>query len=283
MHKIKVMLAIGVHHELIIDRDTDPGLFLKDDQENEVLLPNKYKPESFEIGDSIRVFVYLDHEERPVATNLEPFIKLDEFAMLSCVDTNKFGSFMDWGLEKQLFVPYMEQANKMKIGERYLVFCYLDEETNRLVASSKVHHFVDNTELTVEAFEEVDLLISNPTDLGYNAIINDIHLGLIFESDVHQKLRVGDRLKGFIKKIREGNKIDLSLQRPGYRSIEPNAQKVLEVLQETDGFLPLHDKSDPEMINKLLKMSKKAFKKAIGTLYKNRQIDIENGVGISLK
>ena len=283
MHKIKVMLAIGVHHELIIDRDTDPGLFLKDDQENEVLLPNKYKPESFEIGDSIRVFVYLDHEERPVATNLEPFIKLDEFAMLSCVDTNKFGSFMDWGLEKHLFVPYMEQANKMKIGERYLVFCYLDEETNRLVASSKVHHFVDNTELTVEAFEEVDLLISNPTDLGYNAIINDIHLGLIFESDVHQKLRVGDRLKGFIKKIREGNKIDLSLQRPGYRSIEPNAQKVLEVLQETDGFLPLHDKSDPEMINKLLKMSKKAFKKAIGTLYKNRQIDIENGVGISLK
>lgn len=190
---------------------------------------------------------------------------------------------MDWGLEKHLFVPYIEQANKMKVGERYLVFCYLDEETNRLVASSKVHHFVDNTALTVEAFEEVDLLISNPTDLGFNAIINDIHLGLIFENNVHQKLRVGDRLKGYIKKIREGNKIDLTLQRPGYRSIEPNAELILKLLQETDGFLPLHDKSDPEMINKLLKMSKKSFKKAIGTLYKQKQISIEDGVGIRLE
>jgi predicted RNA-binding protein (virulence factor B family) len=189
---------------------------------------------------------------------------------------------MDWGLEKHLFVPYIEQANKMKVGERYLVFCYLDEETNRLVASSKVHHFVDNSILTVEPFEEVDVLISNPSDLGFNAIVNDIHLGLLFENDIHQKLRVGDRLRGFVKKIREDNKIDLSLQRPGYRSIEPNADKVLEVLKETDGFLPLHDKSDPEMINKLLKMSKKAFKKAIGTLYKNRQITIENGEGIRL-
>lgn len=277
------MLAIGVHHELVIDRDTEPGLFLKDDEGNEVLLPNKYKPEQFEIGDSLRVFVYLDHEERPVATTLEPYIKLDEFAMLTCIDINKFGSFMDWGLEKHLFVPYIEQANKMKVGERYLVFCYLDEETNRLVASSKVHHFVDNTALTVEAFEEVDLLISNPTDLGFNAIINDIHLGLIFENNVHQKLRVGDRLKGYIKKIREGNKIDLTLQRPGYRSIEPNAELILKLLQETDGFLPLHDKSDPEMINKLLKMSKKSFKKAIGTLYKQKQISIEDGVGIRLE
>lgn len=277
------MLAIGVHHELVIDRDTEPGLFLKDDEGNEVLLPNKYKPEQFEIGDTLHVFVYLDHEERPVATNLEPYIKLDEFAMLSCIDTNKFGSFMDWGLEKHLFVPYIEQANKMKVGERYLVFCYLDEETNRLVASSKVHHFVDNSELTVEAFEEVDLLISNPTDLGYNAIINDIHLGLIFESEIHQKLRVGDRITGYIKKIREGNKIDLTLQRPGYRSIEPNAEHILNVLKQADGFLPLHDKSDPETISKLLKMSKKAFKKAIGTLYKQKQILIENGVGIKLK
>lgn len=277
------MLTIGVHHNLFIDRDTPPGLFLSDEAGNEVLLPNKYKPETFEIGDSIRVFVYLDHEERPVATTLEPYIKLDEFAMLTCIDINKFGSFMDWGLEKHLFVPYMEQANKMKVGERYLVFCYLDEETNRLVASSKVHHFVNNADLTVEAFEEVNLLISNPTDLGYNAIINDIHLGLIFENDIHQKLSVGDRVTGYIKKIREGNKIDLTLQRPGYRSIEPNAEKVLQILKEADGFLPLHDKTDPELISKLMKMSKKAFKKAIGTLYKNKQITIVNDEGIYLK
>lgn len=273
------MLQIGEHHELIIDRDTPPGLFLIDEQGNEVLLPNKYKPEIFEIGDSIRVFVYLDHEERPVSTTLEPYVKLDEFAMLTCVDISAHGSFLDWGLEKHLFVPYREQANKMKVGEKYLIFCYLDEETNRLVASSKVHHFVDNTELTVEAFEEVDILISSPTDLGYNAIINDIHLGLIYSNEVFKPLKVGDKMKAFVTKIRENNKIDLSLQRPGYRSIEPNAQQVLEILQQADGFLPLHDKSDPEMIKKLMKMSKKSFKRAIGTLYKNKQITIEeNGI-----
>lgn len=275
------MLQIGEHHELIIDRDTPPGLFLKDEQGSEVLLPNKYKPETFEIGDSIRVFVYLDHEERPVSTTLEPYVKLDEFAMLTCVDISAHGSFLDWGLEKHLFVPYREQANKMKVGEKYLIFCYLDEDTNRLVASSKVHHFVDNTELTVEAFEEVDILISSPTDLGYNAIINDIHLGLIYSNEVFKPLKVGDKMKAFVTKIRENNKIDLSLQRPGYRSIEPNAQQVLEILQQADGFLPLHDKSDPEMIKKLMKMSKKSFKRAIGTLYKNKQINIEES-GIRL-
>ncbi|MGM0636514.1 MAG: CvfB family protein [Bacteroidota bacterium] len=277
------MFTLGLDHTLIIDRLTPPGLFLKDNDGNEVLLPNKYIPEEYEIGDEIEVFIYLDHSERPVATTLEPYVKLDEFAMLTCIDTNQFGSFMDWGLEKHLFVPYIEQAVKMKVGEQYLVFCYLDESTNRLVASSKVHHFVDNSSLTVEAFEEVDLMISSPTDLGYNAIINDIHLGLIFESEIFEPIKVGQRLKGFIKKIREDNKIDLTLQRPGYRSIEPNADKIVELLQAADGFLPLHDKSNPDQIKLLTKMSKKAFKKAVGTLYKNRQIDIIKGEGIKLK
>ena len=140
------MLSIGEYHTLTIDRDTPPGLFLKDDsgeKENEVLLPNKYKPESFEIGDELEVFVYLDHDERPVATTLQPYVQLDEFAFLECVETTDFGAFLDWGLEKHLFVPFKEQVYPMQKGHRYLIFCYLDEDTNRLVASSKVHAFLD--------------------------------------------------------------------------------------------------------------------------------------------
>ncbi|MBZ9778204.1 GntR family transcriptional regulator [Psychroflexus sp. CAK8W] len=277
------MLDLGVKHTLTIDRDTPPGLFLKNEEDEEVLLPNKYKPSHFEIGDEIEVFVYLDFDERPVATNLEPKVMLDEFAYLTCVDSNDFGAFLDWGLEKHLFVPHMEQAYKMIKGEQYLIFCYLDEQTNRLVASSRVNKFVDNSILTVEHFDEVDLIVTNPTDMGYNVIINEIHIGLLYKDEVFQDLKTGDRLKGIIKKIRPDNKIDVSLQRPGYRGIEPNAQKVMEVLEATeDGFLPLHDKSKPELIYDTVHLSKKAFKKAIGTLYKERQITIENGVGIFL-
>lgn len=277
------MLDLGVKHTLTIERDTPPGLFLKNEEDEEVLLPNKYKPSHFEIGDEIEVFVYLDFDERPVATNLEPKVMLDEFAYLTCVDSNDFGAFLDWGLEKHLFVPHMEQAYKMIKGEQYLIFCYLDEQTNRLVASSRVNKFVDNSILTVEHFDEVDLIVTNPTDMGYNVIINEIHIGLLYKDEVFQDLKTGDRLKGIIKKIRPDNKIDVSLQRPGYRGIEPNAQKVMEVLEATeDGFLPLHDKSKPELIYDTVHLSKKAFKKAIGTLYKERQITIENGVGIFL-
>jgi len=269
---------------LSIDRDTPPGLFLKNESGDEVLLPNKYKPSHFEIGDMLEVFVYLDFDERPVATTLEPKVMLDEFAYLKCADSNDFGAFLDWGLEKHLFVPHIEQAYKMLPGERYLVFCYLDEETNRLVASSRVNKFVDNSILTVEHFDEVDLIVTNPTELGFNVIINEIHLGLLYKDEVFQELKTGDRLKGVIKKIRPDNKIDVSLQRPGYRGIEPNAQKILDKLQDSeDGFLPIHDKSKPELIYDTVHLSKKAFKKAIGSLYKNRQITIENGKGISLK
>lgn len=278
------MLDLGLKHTLTIDRDTPPGLFLKDETGEEVLLPNKYKPSEFEIGDALEVFVYLDFDERPVATTLEPKVMLDEFAYLTCVDSNDFGAFLDWGLEKHLFVPHMEQAYKMIKGEQYLIFCYLDEQTNRLVASSRVNKFVDNSILTVEHFDEVDLIVTNPTEMGYNVIVNEIHIGLLYKDEVFQDLRTGDRLKGIVKKIRPDNKIDVSLQRPGYRGIEPNAKKIMEVLQTTeDGFLPLHDKSKPELIYDSVHLSKKAFKKAIGTLYKERQITIENGVGIFLK
>lgn len=276
------MLALGEYHTLKIDRDTDPGLFLKDDEGNEVLLPNKYKPDSFELEDEIEVFVYLDHQERPVATTLKPFVKLDEFAYLKCVEVSEIGAFLDWGLEKHLFVPFKEQASKMRKGDRYLVFCYLDELTGRLVASSKVNAFLDNSMLTVEPFEEVDLIVSNPTELGWNVIVNEIHQGLVYKDDVYQKLQVGDRLKGYVKKTRPDGKIDVTLQRPGYRSIEPNAQEILTHLELKGGFLPLTDKSSPEEIEKQLQMSKKSFKRALGNLYKQRVVDIKDN-GIYLK
>ena len=273
------MLTIGVHHNLIIDRDTEPGLFLTDNEGNEVLLPNKYKPETFEIGDEIRVFVYLDHEERPVATTLEPFVKLDEFAYLKCVETSEIGAFMDWGLEKHLFVPFKEQIVKMRKREWYLIFCYLDEITNRLVASSKTNSFLDNSELTVKPFEEVDLIISNKTELGYNVIINQLHQGLLYNDDIFQKVQTGDKLKGYIKKTRPDNKIDVTLQRPGYRSIEPNAKELLAILEIKGGFLNLTDKSSPEEIKKVVNMSKKSFKRAAGNLYKQKLIKIkDNGI-----
>lgn len=272
------MLSIGEYHTLTIDRDTPPGLFLKDDsgeKENEVLLPNKYKPESFEIGDELEVFVYLDHDERPVATTLQPYVQLDEFAFLECVDANKMGAFLDWGLEKHLFVPFKEQAYPMKKGEHYLIFCYLDEETQRLVASSKVNHFLDNSDVTVEPFEKVDVIVTNKTDIGFNLIVNELHQGLVYHDDVFQDLKTGDQLEGWVKKIRKDNKIDVTLQRPGYRSIEPNADAIYNELQLQDGFLPLTDKSTPEEIKNWLEMSKKSFKRAVGKLYKKRLISIE--------
>ncbi|HET8837669.1 MAG TPA: S1-like domain-containing RNA-binding protein [Flavobacteriaceae bacterium] len=276
------MLNIGVYHTLTIDRDTPPGLFLKDDEGNEVLLPNKYKPENFEIGDEIDVFVYLDHEERPVATTLKPFVKLDEFGYLRCAETTDLGAFLDWGLEKHLFVPFMEQAYKMKKGEWYLIFCYLDLDTNRLVASSKVNSFLDNSEITVEPFEKVDLIVTNKTDLGFNVIVNKLHQGLIYNDEIFQKLQTGDRLTGIVKKIRSDGKIDIGLQRPGYRAIEPNAQRILTELELNNGFLPLHDKSSPEEIYNALEMSKKSFKKAVGTLYKKRLVELKAD-GVHLK
>ena len=276
------MIQLGEYHELRIERATDHGVYLNNEEDDEVLLPNKYVPEVYEIGDMIKVFVYLDHEERPVATTLEPKIKLDEFKMLKCVEVNKFGAFLDWGLEKHLFAPFKEQVFPMSPNYEYLVFCYLDLETDRLAASSKVHAFLDNATLTVKPFEEVNLIISNKTDLGYNAIVNQLHLGLIYHDEVFKDLQIGKNIKGFIKKIREDNKIDLSLQRPGYRSIEPNAQKILDTLASAGGFLDLTDKSNPEEIKNRLQMSKKSFKRAVGSLYKQRSIEIKED-GIVLK
>jgi len=276
------MLGIGEYHTLIIDRDTEPGLFLRNEEGDEVLLPNKYKPETFSLEDEIEVFVYLDHQERPVATTLKPYVKLDEFAYLKCVEVSDIGAFLDWGLEKHLFVPYREMASKMRKGSWYLIFCYLDEESGRLVGSSKTNAFLDNSDITVEPFQEVDIIVANPTDLGMNVIVNEIHQGLIFKGDIFQDLQPGDRLKAWVKKTRPDGKIDITLQRPGYRSIEPNAQDILNEVELKGGHLKLTDKSSPQEVQRVLQMSKKSFKKAIGTLYKQHLIDIKED-GIYLK
>ena len=273
------MINIGEYNTLEILRDTDPGLFLGDEEENDVLLPNKYVPQAFEIGDKLEVFVYLDHEERNVATTLKPHIKLNEFAVLRCNYINEFGAFLDWNLEKDLFCPFKEQAFKMRKGDWYLVFCYMDEETNRLVASSKTNSFLSNKELTVQQFDEVDLIVSHPSELGMNVIVNETHLGLIFNDDLFKEVSIGDRFKGIVKKVRHDNKLDIKLGQIGYRNIEPNADFIYHELNDNSGFIPLNDKSSPEAIKDMLQMSKKNFKKAVGSLYKKKIITIkEDGI-----
>ncbi len=270
------MIKIGEYNTLRILRHTPPGLFLGNDEGEEILLPNKYIPEEYELEQELDVFCYLDHEERPVATTIDPLVKKDEYALLKVSEVNRIGAFMDWGLEKQLLVPFKEQARPMVEGKWYLVHCYMDHETDRLVASSKTNRFLSNEDLTVEEDEKVKLLVSRFTDLGTEVIINQKHKGLIFNSELFRTLKLGEKLTGYIKNIREDNKIDVTLRKSGYDHIEPTAQLILEKLQEEGGFLPLHDKSAPEEIKDLLQMSKKTFKKAIGSLYKQKIIILED-------
>lgn len=269
------MIQIGEYNTLSILRETEQGLYLADEDDNEVLLPNRYVPETYMIWDKIEVFVYLDNEERLVAVTDKPYIKRGEFALLRCNAATKMGAFLDWGMVKELFCPFKEQAFKMKKGGWYLVYCYLDEKSERLVASSKTNRFLDNKELTVKQFDEVDVIISHPSDYGMNVIVNKKHSGLIFKDDIYKDLSVGDTFKGIVKKIRPGNKLDITLRQIGYRSIEPNAERVLTELKDNSGFLDITDKSSPEKIKELLQMSKKNFKKAIGSLYKQRLIEIK--------
>jgi len=268
------MFEIGKYTTLKILRETEPGLYLGNDSEAEevILLPHKYKPESYEIGDELKVFIYLDYEERPIATTLEPFVQLQGFGFLRCADVTKHGAFMDWGLEKHLFVSFKEQARPMKVNNWYIVYLYLDEQTNRLAGSSKTNQFLQNDHITLESYDEVEILVTHLTDKGANVIINGQHKGLIYLEDIFEDLRTGDRLKAYIKKIRDDHKIDVVLQKQGYRSIEPNAQYILDELKTAGGFLSINDKSSPEAIKELLGLSKKSFKKAIGSLYKDRLI-----------
>jgi len=265
----------GVFNLLSAKRRTLNGYYLIDDENVEVLLPNKYIPTGMKSGDEISVFIFKDSEDRLTATTIEPYILLNEFAVLDVVDVNPVGAFLDWGLEKDLLVPYSEQASKMVVGKSYPVYLYLDDKTQRLVATSKTNKILEKEEITVKVGEEVDLLICNSTDIGINVIINNIHEGLLYDNELFQAVTPGERVTGFIKNIRPDNKIDVSLQKQGYSNVEPNAKKILIGLKDNNGFLNLTDKSDPIIILAKLEMSKKTFKKAIGSLYKQKLIRIE--------
>lgn len=275
------MLQIGQYNTLKILRNTKVGLFLGDgvEEQNDVLLPNKYVPREFSIGDELTVFVYLDHEERPVATTLKPYIKLNEFAHLKVNYINKFGAFMNWGLEKDLFVPFKEQARPMEEGKRYLVYCFMDEKTNRLVGSSKTQQFLNNEDVDLEHGEEVNIIISHITEAGINVIINEKYRGLAYKNEVFEDVKPGLKMKAYIKNVRPDGKIDVSLRKLGVEAIEPSAQVILDELKSNRGFLGLNDNSNPEDIRTVLKMSKKVFKKAVGNLYRQKMIEIkEDGI-----
>jgi predicted RNA-binding protein (virulence factor B family) len=270
------MIELGNYNTLRILRGTSVGLFLGDEDVEDLLLPTKYAPNDFEIGDELRVFCYLDHEERPIATTPDPFIKRNDFGFLRVAEVNEYGAFMDWGLEKHLLVPFREQRSKMVPGHWYVVHCYLDEKSFRLAASTRLNKFLSNENLSVVISEEVDLLVSRKSDLGWDLIVNNRHKGLAFSNEVFQHIEVGDQLKGYVKKIRDDGKLDISLQPIGLSKLEPAADIIYNRLLSEDGVLKIHDKTPPEDIKAMFQMSKKTFKKAIGALYKERRIEIRS-------
>lgn len=275
------MIHIGKHNLLKPLRNTRVGVFLGDGEGTEVLLPNKYVPEGFDFEKKIKVFCYLDHEERPIATTLEPSVERDSFAYLKVAQVNAFGAFLDWGLEKQLFVPFKEQLVKMEEGKSYLVFCYLDEKSFRIMASARLNKFLSNKEIGLSEGDEVKLTFWRKTSLGWEVIINQGNQGLIFFDSIFKSIEVGDTSTGYIKKIREDSKIDVTLQPVGVKMLEPTADLIFEKLQSHGGFLELNDKSSPEEIKGTFGISKKAFKKGLGMLYKARKVKfVEGGISI---
>jgi predicted RNA-binding protein (virulence factor B family) len=276
------MIEQGKEIELKISKRSSFGLFLIDESGEEVLLPNKYCSEEMKPGESLKVFVYKDSEGRRVATTLIPKIYLYEFALLKVTAVTDVGAFMDWGLEKELMVPFREQKQKMEVGRWYIVYLDLDKKTDRLYASNRVERFLQNDQISLSEGEEVVVVVQQKTDLGYSVIINHTHKGLIYDNQIFREIRIGDKLRGFVKNVRNDQKIDISLQPLGFRNVKDlNSQLILNKLEENGGFLAITDKSSPEEIYSQFGISKKAFKNSLGTLYKNRIIDIRTD-GIKL-
>jgi len=270
------MIELGNYNTLKVLRSTSIGLFLGDDEGTEILLPNKYVPSDFEIDQEMDVFCYLDNAERPISTTLKPKIVRNGFAYLKVVEVGAYGAFLDWGLEKHLLVPFREQSHRMEEGQSYVVHCYMDEESMRLTGSSRVDKFLSNESVAYDQNDQVDLLIYRKTPLGWEVIVDNRHKGLVFDSDIYRPLEIGDQVKGYVKSVRDDKKIDISLQPIGAKMLEPTAKFIFDKLVKNNGFLPLDDKSSPEEIQHTLHMSKKAFKKGVGILYRQRKIDIQD-------
>lgn len=267
------MIKTGDYNELEVLKRLEFGIYLGQDNV-EILMPTKWIPQGTKIGDKLNVFVFRDSDDRLIATTVKPFVTVNTFAFLEVKQVNNIGAFMDWGMDKDLLVPFREQPNRMDPGKSYVVFVYLDEQSDRIVASAKLSKFIEQDEIDLQEGDVVDLLIYSETDLGYNAIINNLYSGLIYKNEVYEIIRMGDQLKGFIKHIREDNKIDLSLQKSGFELVDDVKWRILKLMKEQNGFLSLNDNSSPEEIKAKLQISKKAFKKAVGALYKERLIKL---------
>ncbi|MCF6348817.1 MAG: S1-like domain-containing RNA-binding protein [Flavobacteriaceae bacterium] len=268
-------MQLGKTNLLKVTKLTDSGYLLEDEDSKNILLPNDATTDKLKIDDPVKVFVYKDSDDRLMATTQKPTIELEQFAYLQVKDINKTGVFMDWGISKDLMIPYAEQTVKMQVGEWYLVFMLLDEDTNRLIGSCKENEFVFFDEIDVKEGDKVDMLLYSKTDLGFNAIVNNLYKGLIFNSNIHKDIKNGDRIQGYVKQVREDGKIDLLLEPLGYKkSIDPTTETILNKLKENDGCIYLTDKSSPEDIKEQLGLSKKAFKRGLGSLYKQKKVMI---------
>jgi len=264
---------------LQVQRLTSVGAFLANEQGDEVLLPNKYIPEGLEEDDFIDVFVYYDSKGRIISTTLEPKIELHQFAWLQVKQISQYGAFVDIGLEKDQLIPFREQKKALEAGEWTVVYMYLDPLTGRLLGSTSIHKFLQKGEPQLNIGQEVQILVYEKTDLGWQVVIENLYKGMIYDNEIFEKIKIGDRKKAWVKKIREDYKIDLQLKPIGYTHVEADAAKILQILNKNGGFLNLSDKSNPEEIYQLLHMSKKTFKKAIGALYKDRLVELdENGI-----
>ncbi len=275
------MLEIGKYNTLKIVKDLDFGVYLDGGNEKEILLPARYVPKNVKPGDEVEVFIYHDNEGRLIATTARPLVTVGEFKFMEVKSVNNTGAFLEWGLMKDLLVPFKEQKMPMREGRWYLVYVHLDHITGRIVASARIDKYLDNVMPEYTFNQEVNLLVADETDIGYKVIINNLHWGLVYYNEVFRRLEKGEEIKGYIKEVREDEKIDVSLVPLGYQKIEGLAGTILESLKSQGGFIAVHDKSAPEVIQSLFQCSKKSFKQAIGALYKQHLITLENG-GISL-
>lgn len=267
-------MKLGEYNVLTLLRITTVGAYLGDEDDNDVLLPNKYLTKDMSVGDEVSVFLYKDSEDRMVATTEKPFITLNSFAYLRVKQVTPYGAFLDWGLEKDLLVPFREQTNKLEEDKYYLIYLMLDYATDRLVATAKTNKrfTTDTSEIIVG--DEVELLICETFDLGVKVVVEGKFLGIIYHNDVNRKLRRGDTTVGYVYNVREDGKLDVRLDKSGYQKIEPSAQRLLALMQNRKGTLYLTDKSDPDDIRDQVGMSKKTFKQAVGNLYKNKLIQL---------
>ena len=275
------MVEIGKLNKLKIVKAVEFGLYLDGGEAGEILLPARYVPDKYELNQVLDVFIYKDSEDRIIATTGMPYAQVGEFALLKVVSVDRFGAFLDWGLMKDLLVPFNEQQVRMESGKRYIVRVLLDEKTHRIIASSRIEKFLDLTPAEFNEGDEVEILVANESEIGYKVIINNSYTGLIYYNEIFQDIERGQKTKAYIGKKREDNKIDLRLNKPGYEKIDRLADSILKKLKDNNGFLPLNDKSDSGEIYILFRESKKTFKKAVGALYKMKKISIENS-GIRL-